>query len=130
MERGDTTQLGRFLFPSVIILGGFVSFGSLVNWEVINVAGCSSDIEHLATWAVWMLQTELDHVVPDGVLRTLKLKQLAETLVLINGYVFVFVRSASQSLLPLARNLSIVTCCLKTFKTAEKGLLPFFSKAK
>ena len=67
---------------------------------------------------------ELDHVVPDDVLRTLKLKQLAKMLVLINCYVFVFVKSASQSLLPPARNLSMATCCLKTFKTAEKGLCP------
>lgn len=95
--RGDTTQLGRFLFPSVIICLVLVSLGSLGNWEVVHVAGCSSNMEHLATWAVWMLQMELDHVVPGDVLRTLKLKQLAEMLVLINCYVFVF-KSAAQSL--------------------------------
>lgn len=88
------------------------------------MAGHSSNIEHLATWTPWLLQMELDHVVPDDVLRTSKLKQLTEMLVLINCYVFVFVKSALQSLFLLARNLSMATCFLKTFKTAEKGLWP------
>lgn len=86
------------------------------------MAGHSSSIEHLATWTLWMLQIELDHVVPDDGLRTLKLKQLTEMLVLINCYVFVFVKSALQSLLLPARNLSMATCFLKIFRTAEKGL--------
>jgi len=59
------------------------------------VARCSSNIEHLAAWAVWMLEMELDHLVLDDVLRTLKLKQLTEMLVLINCCVFAFVKSAS-----------------------------------
>lgn len=90
----------------------------------MKVAGFSSSVESLASWAVLMLQMDLDHIVPDDVLRTLKLKQLAEMLVLINCYVFVFVKSALQSLLPLARNLSMVVCCFKTFNIAEKGLCP------
>lgn len=87
------------------------------------MAECSSNIEQLATWAVWMSQMEVNHVVPDDVLRTLKLKQLEEMLVLIKCYVFLF-RSTSQSLLPPSRNLSMAACCLKSFKSAEKELCP------
>lgn len=89
--RGDTTQFGRSLFLVMIICLFIVFFGSLVNWEIINAAPI------LKTWAVWILQTEADHVVPDAGLRTLKLKKLAEIMVLILAAMYLSLLSLVHS---------------------------------
>lgn len=49
----------------------------------------------------------LSPIQPADRLRIMKLKQLAEVLVLINY----FVETAPQSLVPPARNLVLTTCC-------------------
>ena len=102
-----------------------MAFGSLLNWEAINMAGCSSSIKHLVTWAVWMLRTELDHIVTDDVLRTVKLKQLAETLTLINHCVFVFVKSASRPCNLQPEILQWQPVVSRPLKLLKKGSNPY-----